>query len=167
MVETGTRRLIVMRHAKTAQEASSDRARELTSRGRADAKSAGRWMREEGIEPDLVLVSSAARARATADLVVAELAEAPEVRVVEELYSASAEEVLEIVTGVESTRRAVLVVGHNPTMEEVAQLLPDQEAPEAAAHLPTAGVVVLAVTEDWHRLRAGSAELVSVHVARG
>lgn len=156
-----------MRHAKTQQGGSSDSARELTSRGRRDARAAGSWLRRQGIDPDLVLTSSAVRARATTDLVVDELDVAPEVRIVDELYQASPEEALEIVAGVDDVEERVLLVGHNPTMEELAHLLPGRPGDLDEAHLPTAGLVVLAVADPWHRLSAGSAELVSRHVARG
>jgi len=166
MVETGHRQLIVMRHAKTQQVASTDSARELTSRGRGDARAAGSWLRKQGIEPDLVLTSSATRARDTTDLVVDELDVPPEVRVVDELYQASPEEALEIVAGVDGAEHRVLLVGHNPTMEELANLLARQPGDLDEAHLPTAGLVVLALTRPWDQLSAGSAEVVSRHVAR-
>lgn len=167
MVETGYRQLVIIRHAKTEREASSDRARELTSRGRRDAEAAGRWLREQAIQPDVLLVSPAARARATADLVVQALEVAPEVRVVEELYQASADEALDIVAGVDQTARVVAVVGHNPTMEELAHLLPAGDTEPADDDLPTAGIVVLAVPDEWSDIAAGSTEVVERHVARG
>lgn len=167
MAETVSRDLLVMRHAKTEQSAGTDRERGLTTRGRADAEAAGRWLRAQGFELDVVLTSPAVRARDTADLVASRLAVAPEVRVVEELYQASAEDVLEIVAAVEDSRRRVLVVGHNPTMEELTHVLPRRQPDASEAHLPTAGVVVLAVPGGWHQLTAGSASVVSRHVARG
>jgi phosphohistidine phosphatase len=120
MVETGYRELIIMRHAKTEREAASDRARRLTSRGRADARAAGRWLRENELVPDLVLVSPAARALATAEIASAGLAASPEVRVVESLYGASADDVVEILRATDRAVSRVLVIGHNPTMEELA-----------------------------------------------
>ncbi len=167
MGETVNRELLVMRHAKTERSARNDRERGLTARGRADAEAAGRWLRKQRVKPEVVLTSPAVRARDTAELVVAGLAVAPEVRVVEELYEASAEEVLEIVAGMEDDRRSVLVVGHNPTMEELTHLLPGAAADAGEAHLPTAGVVILDVPGRWHQIAAGSVDIVSRHVARG
>src|SRR6476661_490517 len=80
MVETAYRELIIMRHAKTEQSAGSDRARKLTSRGRADARAGGRWLRDNGFAPGLVLTSPAARALATAEIAAAQLASPPELR---------------------------------------------------------------------------------------
>lgn len=167
MVSSGYRQLIVMRHAKTEQHASSDRERRLTDRGRSDAQAAGRWLGDQDIAPDLVLTSPAARARATAELVVTQLATAPEVEVVDGLYGASAEEALQVVAAVDEERRSVLMVGHNPTMEELAHLLPGEIADLADGNLPTAGIVVLRMSQDWSRIAAGAAELVTRYVARG
>lgn len=156
-----------MRHAKTEQLAGSDRERRLTERGRADAQAAGRWLGDQDIAPDLVLTSPAARARETAELVVAQLASPPEVEVVEGLYAASAEEALQVVAAVHEDRRSVLLVGHNPTMEELAHLLPDEIADPADGNLPTAGIVVLRLAGDWNRVAASAADLVTRFVARG
>lgn len=167
MVETGYRHLIVLRHAKTEQSASGDRARELTSRGRTDARSAGRWLRENDIQPDIVLVSPAARARETAELVTSELSPPPEVRVVEELYDASVGEALDVVAAVDGAPRAVLLVGHNPAMAELVHALQRDPAGPSPQHLPTSGVAVLEVTAEWPRLAEGTAQLTQWHVPRG
>ena len=84
--------MIVMRHAKTEQSAGSDRSRKLTSRGRADARAGGRWLRDNGFAPEVALVSPAARALSTAEIVSAELPTGPELRTVRELYGASVSE---------------------------------------------------------------------------
>jgi phosphohistidine phosphatase len=167
MVESGYRHLIVLRHAKTEQTARSDRARVLTSRGRTDARSAGRWLRENDIQPDLVLVSPAARARETAELVTAELSAPPEVRVVEGLYDASTGEALEVVAAVDGSARAVLLVGHNPAMADLVHALQRDPAGPSPQHLPTSGVAVLEVTAEWARLAEGTAQLTQWHVPRG
>jgi phosphohistidine phosphatase len=192
MVETGYRELIIMRHAKTEREATSDRARRLTARGRADARAAGAWLRENELVPDLVLVSPAARALATAEIASASLAASPEVRVVEDLYGASADDVVEIMRAIDRAVSRVLVVGHNPTMEELASDLPrdpddastadqsrmnlasaDQARPEPSSpeqssrELSTSGLVVLQVPAEWADLECGTAELIRRHTPRG
>jgi phosphohistidine phosphatase len=187
MVETGYRELIIMRHAKTEQEAASDRARRLTSRGRADARAAGRWLRENELAPDLVLVSPAARAVATAEITSAELAASPEVHVVEGLYAASADDVVEILRATDRAVSRVLVVGHNPTMQELAsgiqhqpdeastadpatmdQSSTDQASPDQSnAELSTSGLVVLQVPGEWADLAFGTAKLIRRHTPRG
>lgn len=167
MVETGYLQLIVMRHAKTEQSASSDRARRLTSRGRRDARSAGSWLRDSSLLPGLVLVSPAARAEATADLVCAALEAAPDVRVEEGLYGASPADALETVRAEGGAAAVVLIVGHNPTMGELAHALQKDHADPRAPHLPTAGLAVLKVEGEWADLSMGSAELTHWQVPRG
>lgn len=167
MVESGYRQLIVMRHAKTEQSASSDRARDLTSRGRGDAHSAGRWLRENGCVPDLILVSPAARAVATADLLCGELTHRPEMRSVDDLYGASPDDVVALLAETDQTVGSVLVVGHNPTMADLAHSLQREPTHSATPHLPTAGLVVLRVSSEWADLAMGSAELAPQHVPRG
>jgi phosphohistidine phosphatase len=166
MVDTGYRHLIVVRHAKTEQVANSDRARVLTPRGRTDARAAGRWLRDHDLSPEVVLTSPAARALVTAELVSEQLAPAPEVRVVEDLYGGSVDEVLEVVATLEGDTRLAAVVGHNPTMADLAHDL--QKSPDAhwAEHLSTAGIAVLAVPGGWADLTPRSAELTHWHVPR-
>jgi len=159
-------RLVIMRHAKSETHAGSDHARRLTERGLRDAEAAGRWMRAESIVPDLALVSSAARARATFDGVCEGLRARPESRVLDSLYDASAASVLEECLPLADSIGCVLVVAHNPTM---AQLVHDlQRHPDGGTpHLPTAGLAVLEHGGSWADLEAGRAELVGSHVARG
>ena len=167
MVESGYRQLIVMRHAKTEQTAGSDRLRRLTSRGRADAKAAGRWLDDHDLAPDLVLSSPAARARETADIVAAALGGEPEIRTVDSLYGADADDVVELVGLAGSNIRIILVAGHNPTMGELAHRLQRDAADPWAPHLPTAGLAILSVPGDWADLTLGSTELTHWHVPRG
>jgi phosphohistidine phosphatase len=172
MTETGYRQLIVLRHAKTEQEAASDRARKLTERGRRDARAAGQWLREQALSPDVILTSPAARAVETAELVAAELtspehAAAPAVTTVEDLYGADVGDVVDIVATLEADPRRVLVVGHNPTMAQLAYDLQREPSQPWAGHLPTAGIAVLAVQDGWPGLATGSAELVHWYVPRG
>lgn len=151
--------MILLRHAKTEQQASSDRVRELTPHGRRDATAAGSWLRDHDLVPDLVLVSPAARALATARLACERLPVEPEIRVVEELYGASVGEALDVLTGVDDEVRRLLLVGHNPTMEDLASELQDGAGEPAAEHLPTAAIAVLRLPGVWSELGLRSAEL--------
>lgn len=167
MVEPGYRQLIVMRHAKTEQLADSDRARKLTPRGRTDARAGSAWLREQGVTPEIALVSPAARARETADLVADGISPSLAVRIVEELYGASPTEVIEIVAGVAAGARSVIVIGHNPTMADLVREVQRDVSKQSAAHLPTAGIAVLELSTEWADLRAGTAVLREWHVPRG
>lgn len=166
MVDTGYRVIVVMRHAKTEVSASSDRARRLTGRGRRDAHAAGAWLARLGIRPGLLLVSPAARTLATADIVVAamEQEQPPTVRVVDELYGADVEDILRVVRVDGPGHECLMVIGHNPTMAELAHALQREPATRFAPHLPTAGVVVLQTTLEWPEVAGFDADVVDVFV---
>ncbi len=142
-------RLILFRHAKTQARApdGEDIDRALTESGRADARLMGERLAQAGIAPDLVLVSPAARARETWDQAAPAL-RCARVEVRDGLYDATPEEVeAELASGVEGAA-CVMVVGHNPSLHELAvELLCDGAAPPAdverlSAGFPTATVAV-------------------------
>lgn len=143
------RRLILFRHAKTERDAPSgrDQDRRLDERGREDAPAIGRWLARQRYRPDLVLISTAARAEQTWALVEDDL---PGARVdyVPELYGADPSDILRIVRGVDLEDPACLmIVAHNPGLHELALALisgDDSAMRRALAlNLPTAGVVVI------------------------
>src|SRR4051812_50149249 len=72
------RRLVLVRHAKTEQ-GEPDPSRRLTNRGRRDARAIGQWLAKNGVVPDLVVVSPAARARQTWEIAAPELSTAASV----------------------------------------------------------------------------------------
>jgi phosphohistidine phosphatase len=74
------RRLVIVRHATTG-EGSPDIRRQLTERGRRDAATIGRWLVENDVVPDLVVVSPATRAQQTWEIAAGELSVRPEVRI--------------------------------------------------------------------------------------
>ena len=120
----GSRRLLVMRHAKAESVAATDHGRRLTERGRRDAAEAGRWARSANLVPDHVLVSDAARAldtwaafRAGAELVV-------EAEPVAGLYPAGTDAALEILRTAPAGVTTLMVVGHNPTMAQLVSQSP-------------------------------------------
>lgn len=165
-----THRLVILRHAKAESVASApgsgDRERRLTDRGRADAAALGRWLAQSDVAPEVALVSPAVRAQQTLEAVAAQLPQAPQVQVVEGLFDADTQDVVEHLLGVPADVGTVLVVGHNPTMEETVRAL--QETPvEGSGDLPTSGVAVLEVPVPWADLSPGVAALVAQHVGRG
>ncbi len=87
--------------------------------------------------------------------------------VVEALYGATPGEALEVVATVGDAARRVVIVGHNPTMEDLAYLLQRSPSEERPPHLPTAGMAVLRVAGSWSELSGRSAELVRWEVPRG
>lgn len=118
--------LLVVRHAKSDWSGShADRDRPLAPRGRRQAAEAGRWLATHGpalgLTLDLAVVSPAERARATWERVSGALAEPPPVRVAEAAYAFDGEELRDLVATVEA--RTFALVGHNPAVEELVELL--------------------------------------------
>lgn len=154
--------LILLRHAKsdwTGHEADVDRP--LSRRGLRQAPLAGRWLGgpwladgERGI--DLAVVSSAERARSTWELASAELADTPRTLVDERAYAASAGELLGIVHGLPDGAGTVVLVGHNPGIEDLASLLAGQ--PVA---MPTCAIAALAISGPWATAGRSTAKLLA------
>lgn len=165
-----SRRLVLVRHAEAAQSAVTDEQRTLTPAGRAAAAATGRWLAGVGVVPDHALVSSAVRAGETWQ----ELAGAGGWQLAADsshgLYSAEPDTALDLVREVPAEARAVVVVGHNPTMASLAQTLDDGDGdPEAQRQLLTGGfpagaVAVFEYAGEWADLELASARLAAVHL---
>ncbi|MHC5114601.1 MAG: SixA phosphatase family protein [Planctomycetota bacterium] len=111
--------LLILRHAKSSWKDPhlADHDRPLNKRGRRDAPRMGRLLEEEGLVPNVVLCSTAARARATIELALDACAYGGEVVYDDTLYHAEPEEVLAALANVPDHAERVLVVGHNPGHE--------------------------------------------------
>ena len=159
------RRLMLLRHAKTerAEPGERDRDRKLTKRGRTDVPVVGTYMAQHRLVPNLAIVSPAKRAEETWALLAACFAKSPRVVTDERVYNASPERLIGII-GESGKVRSLLVVGHNPSLHELAvQLIAsgDVEARERLAeNLPTSGLVVIDVPfDDWALLRPRAGRL--------
>jgi len=159
------RRLLLLRHAKTerAEPGERDRDRKLMARGRADAPVIGAYMARHRLAPDFVLVSPVTRAEETWALVAAALGKPPRVARDARIYNASPQTLIEVI-GETRDARALLVVGHNPGLHDLAvQLIAsgDVEARERINEkLPTSGLVVIEFPyDDWSRLHRSSGRL--------
>jgi phosphohistidine phosphatase len=148
------RTLVIMRHAKAEQSASKrDIDRLLTERGRQDANAAGTWLTEQGLSPDTVLCSPAARTRGTWHEVAVGLAEGTEttaatVHYEPNLYDGGLSAALEVVREVDPNAKIVLLIGHNPTVSALSHRLDDAHV-RAAGGLRTSGIAVHSVTTAW------------------
>jgi phosphohistidine phosphatase len=129
-----TRTLWLLRHAKTVADpppGGSDFDRVLAPRGRRDAAALGRLFAEKGDKlgpaldgvprPGVALVSPAARTMATAELVVATMADPPALRFEDALYGAEPFEVLALLKSLDDEADAAMVVGHNPTAHSLSR----------------------------------------------
>lgn len=117
------KRLILMRHGKAERSnPGGDAERGLTERGRLDAALMGRLLRDEGLVPDLALVSAARRTQETWAAVSAAFPDA-KAKVLKDLYHAAADRILFEVEAVMDEADSILVVGHNPGLHELTLVL--------------------------------------------
>ena len=166
------KRLLLLRHAKSswATEGVEDHDRPLAPRGDRAAVLVGTYLAQEEIRPDLVLCSTALRARQTAERVLAQCAPEAPVQYVEGLYLATPRQIRSVISGVAETCGVLLVVGHNPGLHEFACLLAAAGAPEALARLqhgmPTAALAAFALAARWRDVDGGPARLLSFVVPK-
>lgn len=162
-----------MRHAKSLWDDPklSDHARPLNARGRASAVAMRRAMRELGLAPDLVLVSSARRTLQTLEA-LGRWDDTPLIEPMDALYLASAAAMLDVLHHVAETVRSVLVLGHNPGMHELAMTLAGAHGFSQAAqsdtamltHLaegyPTGALAEFSIAGPWSALGEGAGRLL-------
>ena len=150
------KRLFLLRHAKSSwsDPRLADFDRPLNNRGLRAAPLMGRLMRERKVRPDLILCSPAERARQTAALVVEAARLDTPLRYDERIYEATPARLLAVVSGAGDAGE-LLLVGHNPGMEELVELLTGE-----TRRMPTAALARITLdTEKWARPREGAARL--------
>jgi phosphohistidine phosphatase len=156
------KQLLLLRHAKSSWEDSelADHDRPLAPRGRRAAKLIAKHLRRQGIAPELVLCSSAARTRETLELIAPALGDGVPVQIEDQLYAASEQALLERVRAVEDGIESLLLIGHNPGVQQLALLLArsGEEVAALARKYPTAALATLEFNGPWRELGAGSAE---------
>ncbi len=171
-VANSVRTLVVVRHAKAEADATTDHGRPLAARGVRDARAAGHWLAAElagGSGRTEALVSTASRARMTwseiADTVSAD------VRMLDGLYEAGADEVVGMLALLDKDVQTAIVVGHNPTLQTVVFNLATRDGADyetmSERGFPTAAVAVLDVPVAWHDLAPETCPVRAFHVPRG
>jgi phosphohistidine phosphatase len=160
------RRLLLLRHAKSDWSAGGQRDidRVLAERGRKVAPLMGQYLARHGLRPDTVLVSSARRTRETYDFVAPAFTEAPPVAYDGRLYEAPPETLLGVVRETADAAHTLLVIGHNPGMQRLADLLiktGDIRARQGLAEkFPTAALAVIDLPVDrWSKIAPHSGRL--------
>lgn len=152
---TTERTLVVLRHGKSDWSGGEpDLDRPLADRGRRQVPRAGRWLATRLPGIDLVVVSPAARARATWELVAAELDESPEVTVDERVFAASGDALLRLVRSWPDELHRVVMIGHNPGLEDLVETFARRWVP-----LPTSALAVLEIEGPWSSAGPETAEL--------
>ncbi|WP_137291923.1 SixA phosphatase family protein [Nocardioides dongxiaopingii] len=172
MVDT-PRTLVVMRHARAESLGTTDFDRALTEGGRADAADGGRWLAGFGVVPQHALVSAAVRTAQTWRETAAAAGWVVEPELDRGLYAADVDNALDLVRALDEAVTSAVVVGHNPTVAALAQLLDDDEGDVEAGNamatgsFPTSATAVFTCRGSWADVQPGSAALVGYHVGRG
>ena len=180
MAEDPGRTLVLFRHAKSAWPDVPDHDRPLARRGIRAAPVMGRWLREAGLVPGQVLCSTARRARETWQFAQAGLAASPPVTFDVRIYAAAPADLLALIREVRPATGTLLLIGHNPAIEDLARLLaaasgaagPGTAGPRTGgshhsdldrmrSKFPTAAIAVLRFGGTWHDLAPGRARLTA------
>ncbi len=142
--------LLLLRHAKSSWNNPdlADHDRPLNSRGKRDAPRIGQLLADEGLTPDLIISSTARRARQTAEAVAEHSSYAEEVRFERDLYHGAPEDYFFVLRDLPDAYETVLLVGHNPGMEELLDLLAGE-----VERMPTAALARITLPIDrWRDL---------------
>ena len=161
-----TRELLLLRHGKSDwSEPLPDFKRPITDRGKRGAQRIGVWLLGEGLEPDHVVSSPAERALVTAQKAIKAMGRSAAGIVRERrVHDASLSQLLAVLAEAPAAAQRVLLVGHNPGLEELLEYLSRQrtEIPADGKLLPTATLARLEMPDDWQRLEAGCASLLGI-----
>jgi phosphohistidine phosphatase len=162
-----------MRHAKSSWDdpTLSDHDRPLAPRGRRAAQRMAQHLDSEDVHPDLVLCSSALRARETLEPLLPTLSGRAAVHVENDLYGADADHLLARLRAVAPPISSVLLVGHNPSLQLLALSLAGRGSDLAMEQLqtkfPTGALATLALgSTKWSRLAPGRAFLKQLLLPR-
>lgn len=157
------RTLMLLRHAKSSwqEPALPDFERPLAPRGRAAAQAMGQVLAERSWQPDLVLCSPAARTRETWALLAPALGTVPPCRQLPSLYLATPAQLWRVLRRAPDEVERLLVIGHNPGLEEfAAALIGSGDAALRkllARKFPTAALAVLTLADaTWAAATPGS-----------
>lgn len=164
------RQLLILRHAKSSWDDPSlaDHARPLNTRGRRAAMSMAAAMRDLGLSPDVVLVSSARRTLQTLEA-ISPFADSPLIEPMDDLYLAPWPRLRDLLRAVPKTARSVLLIGHNPGLHDLALALAGPAAMAGslavaarrmAEGFPTCALAEFTIATPWHDLAEGGARLV-------
>ena len=146
--------LLLLRHAKSSwkDKGVSDHDRPLNNRGKRDAPRMGWLLQKEELVPDIIMSSSAVRARDTTVRVAKSCYHKGQINYVDSLYLGGTEAYLDALKVLPNDFKIVLVVGHNPDIEELVMILTGQ-----VERIPTAALARIDLTiEDWSTLSSKS-----------
>lgn len=164
------RQLVLIRHAK-AEAGAPDQGRRLTPRGVRDARALGCWLALQRVAPDVVIVSPATRASQTWEGAAKELPVAPPVDTDDRIYANTMRDLLDAIRDTTPSVGTLAIVGHNPSMQDLACHLAGDGVEPAAAELgqkfPTCAVALFTVEGDWAGISPSTTSLSGFEVPRG
>jgi phosphohistidine phosphatase len=159
--------LLILRHAKSSwkEPGLADHDRPLNKRGRRDAPRIGELVRARSLVPDLILSSTAVRARTTAEMVAEACGYSHAIELSRELYGAGPEACVQALRDLYYDDDRVLLVGHNPGIGQLATALTGDGDPDARAALeqgyPTGALASLSLDGSWYELGPGQATITA------
>ena len=163
---TMTRELLLLRHGKSDWDAGvDDYYRPLKDRGKRGAQRIGVWLAQQKIVPDLIVTSPAERALVTAQKACKAMGNGDQgIQRDKRIYAAAIDELLAVLADCPQDAGRVMLVGHNPGLEELLAWLARETVPlpEDGKLLPTATLARLQMPADWRALVAGCAQLESI-----
>jgi phosphohistidine phosphatase len=164
------RRIILLRHGKSSwsDPTLSDVDRPLAPRGERASRNIAKYLRRNRIRPALVLCSPSLRTRQTLEAIEPSLGKGCSVELEAELYAASEQKLLERLRALPEAADSVLLIGHNPGLQELALVLASRgvDLPKLKQKFPTGALATLVVGGNWAAFRPGDAELVDYVVPR-
>ncbi len=157
------KQLVLLRHAAAAGKGvgGTDRDRPLTADGQRAARLIGHRLKSNGVSPDYVACSPARRARETLDGIAEALDTMPSGDFDESLYLADSHALLSHLRGVPAETGCLLLIGHNPGLEELVRVLAGSANAAVQSGLPAAGLAIFQVSGAWAQLNEASARLIS------
>ncbi|WP_448624046.1 SixA phosphatase family protein [Geodermatophilus sp. URMC 64] len=158
------RRLLLVRHAQAAH-GGADAERPLTDQGERTATAIGAWLLDAGLTPDRVLVSPARRAVQTWERAGGELKATVEPMVDERIYDNTVEALLAVLRETPEDVRTLALVGHNPSIGELAGILDDGRG-DVGGGFPAGALAVFALAAPFAALGPGAATLHDFAVPR-
>ncbi len=169
------KKLFLLRHAKSdwSQNSNgaggSDHSRPISKRGRENAKRLGNWMAEHDLFPQQIISSDAFRTQQTVELLTEHWPASVDIQFTDLLYLASDDSMLELIQLIPETMEPVMLVAHNPGMDELVSYLCEGELPftDDGKLMATCNMAVFDVTQNWVDVGRHSLPLVDIVRPKG
>jgi len=137
------KRLILLRHAKSSWDnpGLTDHDRPLAKRGILDAPKIGKFLESNNIIPELIICSTALRAKETLNLVYNEIKKNVKIIFNESIYNSNSNELVNLISGTDNDITKLMIIGHNPDLEYLVEILTDKDFPYTK--YSTAGLAII------------------------